>query len=237
VSSSLAERLFPNGNAIGKRIRLAAVENIEIVGVTDNARIFDLHDRATPAIFLSYLQLPPAWGGLIVRTKESPERLAKAVGHEIDSLGREYSFWTGTIAEAMSQQLAQERVIAMLSGFFAVLAVLLGCIGLYGLMSYTVTRRTREIGIRVALGAQRRSILLMVLSEALVLAMFGIAIGIPSALVATRCIASMLFGISTNDLPTITGVALLLLLVALLAGFLPARRASAIDPVVALRTE
>jgi predicted permease len=237
VSGSLAERLFPNGNAIGKRIRLAAVENIEIVGVTDNARIFDLHDRATPAIFLSYLQLPPAWGGLIVRTKESPERLAKAVGHEIDSLGREYSFWTGTVAEAMSQQLAQERVIAMLSGFFALLAVLLACIGLYGLMSYTVTRRTREIGIRVALGAQRRSILLMVLKEALVLAVFGIAIGIPSALVATRCIARMLFGISTNDLPTITGVALLLFLVALLAGFLPARRASAIDPVVALRTE
>jgi macrolide transport system ATP-binding/permease protein len=183
------------------------------------------------------LQVPPAWGGLIVRTKESPEGLVKVVGHEIESLGREHSFWTGTIAEAMSQQLAQERVIATLSGFFAVLAVLLGCIGLYGLTSYTVTRRTREIGIRLALGAQRRSVLWMVLREALVLALFGIAIGIPSALVATRCIASMLFGISTNDLPTITGVALLLLLVALLAGFLPARRASAIDPVVALRTE
>jgi ABC-type antimicrobial peptide transport system permease subunit len=115
--------------------------------------------------------------------------------------------------------------------------VLLACIGLYGLMSYTVTRRTREIGIRVALGAQRENILWMVLREGLVMALFGIAIGIPSALVATRLIASMLFGISTNDLPTITGVALLLLLVALLAGFLPARRASGIDPVVALRTE
>ena len=125
----------------------------------------------------------------------------------------------------------------MLSGFFALLAVLLACVGLYGLMSYTVARRTREIGIRVALGAQRRSVLWMVLREALVFALFGIAIGIPSALMAARLIASMLFGISTNDLPTITGVALLLLLVAMLAGFLPARRASAIDPVVALRTE
>jgi len=159
------------------------------------------------------------------------------VGHEIESLGREYSFWTGTIAEAMCQQLVQERVVAMLPGFFALLAVLLACIGLYGLMSYTVTRRTREIGIRVALGAQQRSVLAMVLREALVLALFGIAIGIPSALMATRFIASMLFGISTHDLPTITGIALLLLLVALLAGFLPARRASGIDPVVALRTE
>lgn len=237
VSSSLAERLFPNGDAMGKRIRLAGVESIEIVGVADNARIFDLHDRNTRAIFLSYLQVSPAWGGLIVRTKEPPERLAKAVDHEIESLGHEYSFWTGTIAKAVSQQLAQERVIAMLSGFFALLAVLLACIGLYGLMSYTVTRRTREIGIRIALGAQRRSVLWLVLREALVLALFGIAIGIPSALVATRFIASMLFGISTNDLATIAGVALLLLLVTLLAGFLPARRASGIDSVVALRRE
>ena len=172
-----------------------------------------------------------------MRTKESPERLAKAVSQEIESLGREYSFWTVTIAEAMSQQLAQERVIATLSGFFAVLAVLLGCIGLYGLTSYTVTRRTREIGIRLALGAQRRSVLWMVLREALVLALFGIAIGIPSALMATRFITSMLFGISPSDLQTITVVSLLLLLVALFAGFLPERRASGVDPAVALRTE
>jgi ABC-type antimicrobial peptide transport system permease subunit len=191
----------------------------------------------TPVIFLSYLQTPPKWGGLVVHTKEPPERLAKKVGHEIESLGREYPFWTGTIAEVMSQQLAKERVIAMLSGFFAFLALLLACIGLYGLMSYTVTRRTREIGIRVALGAQPVNVLWIVLRETLVLTLFGIAVGIPSALVATRLIAGMLFGLSASDLPTITGVSLLLLLVALLAGFLPARRASGVDPMVALRTE
>jgi len=237
VSSSLAERLFPNGDAVGKRIRMAANRNIEIVGVAGNARIFDLRGVAAPAIFLSYLQTPPKWGGIIVRTKEPPEGLAEAVGHEIESLGREYPFWTGTIAQAMSQQLAKERVTAMLSGFFAVLALLLACIGLYGLMSYTVTRRTREIGIRVALGAQRNNVLWIVLRETLVLTVFGIAIGIPSALVATRLMASMLFGISGSDLPTITGVSLLLLVVALFAGFLPARRASGVDPMVALRTE
>ena len=157
-----------------------------------------------------------------MHTKEPPERLAKTAGHEIESLGREYPFWTGTIAEVMSRELAKERVTAMLSGFFAFLAVLLACVGLYGLTSYTVTRRTREIGIRVALGAQRVTVLWIVLRETLVLALFGIAIGIPSALVATRLIASMLFGISDSDLPTITGVSLLLLLVALFAGFLPA---------------
>lgn len=237
VSRSLAEHLFPNGNAIGKRIRIVAIRNIEIVGVAGNARIFDLRNRAAPAIFLSYLQTPPTWGGLIVHTKEAPERLAKTLGHEIESLGREYPFWTGTIAEVMSQQLAKERVTAMLSGFFAFLAVLLACIGLYGLMSYTVTRRTREIGIRLAVGAQRVFVLSMILRETLVLALFGIAIGIPSALVAMRLIASTLFGVSTSDLPTIAGVSLLLLLVALLAGFFPAWRASGIDPAVALRPE
>jgi ABC-type antimicrobial peptide transport system permease subunit len=173
----------------------------------------------------------------VVRTKEPPESLAKTVGREVESLGREYPFWSGSIAEAMSQQLAKERVTAMLSGFFAFLAVLLACIGLYGLMSYTVTRRTREIGIRVALGAQRGSVLWLVLRETLALALFGIAIGIPTAVLATRLIASMLYGLSPGDIPTVSGVSLLLLLVALLAGYLPARRASAVDPIVALRAE
>lgn len=237
VSISLAERLFPDGDAIGKRIRIVANRNIEIVGVAGNARIFDLRDLAAPVIFLSYLQTPPYWGGLIVHTKEPPERLAKTVGHEIESLGREYPFWTGTVAEVMSRQLAKERVTAMFSGFFAFLAVLHACVGLYGLTSFTVTRRTREIGIRVALGAKRVTVLWIVVRETLVLALFGIAIGIPSALVATRFIASMLFGISASDLPTIIGVSLLLLLVALFAGFLAARRAYSVDPMVALRTE
>jgi len=104
-------------------------------------------------------------------------------------------------------------------------------------MSYTVTRRTREIGIRVAVGAQRQNVLWLVLRETLTLSLLGIAIGIPSALAATRLIATMLFGLSPSDLPTITAVSLLLLLVAVFAGYLPARRASAIDPIVALRTE
>jgi predicted permease len=237
VSSSLAERLFPNDDAIGKRIRIVANRNIEIVGFASNARIFDLRNLAAPVIFLSYLQTPPKWGGLIVHTKEAPEGLAKTVGQEIESLGREYPFWTGTIAQVVSQQLAKERVTAVLSSFFAVLALLLASIGLYGLMSYTVTLRTHEIGIRVAVGAQCKHVLWLVLRETLALALLGMVIGIPSALAATRLIASMLFGLSPSDLPTIAAVSLLLLLVALFAGYLPARRASAIDPMVALRTE
>ncbi len=240
LNSGLAERLFPNGDAIGKTVRFGFMpdyQNIEIVGIANNARILDLRDPTSPVIFLSYLQYPPQWGNLIVRTKEAPEALAKTVGHEIESLGHEYPFRTKTVAQVISQELVKERVTAMLSGFFAALALLLVSIGLYGLMSYAVTRRTREIGIRVTLGAQRKNVLWIVLRETLALALLGIAIGIPSALAATRLIVSMLFGLSPNDLPTITGVSLILLLVALLAGYLPARRASSIDPMDALRAE
>jgi ABC-type antimicrobial peptide transport system permease subunit len=172
-----------------------------------------------------------------VRAGGPAEALAKAVGHEIASLGHEYAQETKTIQQTTSQALTEERVTALLSAFFAALALLLASIGLYGLMSDAVTRRTREIGIRVAVGAQRQNVLWLVLRETLALALGGIAIGIPSALAATRLIASMLFGLSPSDLSTITSVSLLLLLVALLAGCLPARRASAIDPIVALRIE
>ncbi|MGC1615839.1 MAG: FtsX-like permease family protein, partial [Candidatus Acidiferrum sp.] len=155
----------------------------------------------------------------------------------INSLGHEYALSTKSIAQVVDGELVEERVTALLSGFFAALALLLASIGLYGLMSYTVTRRTREIGIRVAVGAQRQNVLWLVLRETLTLALLGIAVGIPSALAASRLIATMLFGLSPSDLPTIATVSLLLLLVALLAGYLPARRASAIDPIVALRIE
>jgi ABC-type antimicrobial peptide transport system permease subunit len=137
----------------------------------------------------------------------------------------------------IGHELVGERVTAMLSGFFAVLALLLASIGLYGLMSYAVTRRTREIGVRVAVGAQRKNVLWIVLRETLVLVMIGIAIGIPCALATTRLISSMLFGLSSTDLPTIIAVSFLLLAVALFAGYLPARKASAIDPILALRAE
>ena len=163
--------------------------------------------------------------------------LETTIGHEVDSLGHEYVLRARTVAQTIDAELVEERVTAMLSAFFAALALLLASIGLYGLMSYTVTRRTREIGIRVAVGAQRQNVLWLVLRETLTLALLGIAIGIPSALAATRLIAKMLFGLSPTDVPTITVVSLLLLLVALFASYLPARRASVIDPIVALRAE
>ena len=242
VSGSLAERLSPLGNAVGQRIRfgfMPELQDLEVVGIASNARLFDLHNAIAPVIYLPCSQ-HPQWtqqGDLLVRTRLAPETLARSVGNAIESLGHEYPLRTKTIAQEVSQALVEDRVIAMLSGFFAALALLLASVGLYGLMSYAVTHRTREIGIRVAFGAQRPTVLWLVLREALALGLFGIALGIPCALAASQLIASMLFGISPGDLPTIAAVSLSLLAVALFAGYLPARRASRIDPMVALRTE
>jgi ABC-type antimicrobial peptide transport system permease subunit len=159
------------------------------------------------------------------------------VGNEIQSLGHEYPLSTKTVAQEVDQALVEEHVIALLSSFFAALALLLASVGLYGLMSYAVARRTREIGIRMTLGAQPWKVLWAVLREALALALSGLALGIPCALALSRLLASVLFGLSAHDLPTLAIVSLLLLMVVLFAGYLPARRASRIDPMTAVRME
>jgi predicted permease len=242
LSSALAGRLFPSGSALGQRIRFGFMpefQNLEVVGIASNTRLFDLHNAAAPVVYLSCFQYPQ-WtqqGDLFVRTREAPEALARIVGHEIESLGREYALSTKTVAQEINQALVEDRVIAMLSSFFAALALSLASVGLYGLMSYAVTRRTREIGIRMTLGAPPGSVLWAVLREALALALLGIGLGIPCALASSRLISSMLFRLSSHDLPTLATVSLLLLLVALFAGYWPARRASCIDPMAAVRME
>ena len=242
ISSSLTARLFPSGNVLGERIRLGFMpqyQNLEVIGIAADSRLFDLHDAAPPVIYVPALQYSDSmqFGHLFVRTRGTPEALAKTVASEIQALGHEYPLSTKSIPQAVGQALVEERVIAMLSSFFGALALLLVSIGLYGLMSYAVTRRTREIGIRMTLGARPATVLGGVLREVLALVLMGLALGVPCALAASRLLASMLFGLAPHDLPTLAGVALLLVVVALVAGYLPARRASHIDPMTALRME
>lgn len=243
VSSSLAQRLFPSGSPIGQRIRfgfMPELQDLEIVGVASNARLFDLRDPAPPVVYLPVVQYPKyaqrSAGDVFLRSSQAPELTAKTVAREVESMGHEYLLGYKTVEQKVGRALAGDRVIVLLSGFFAVLALLLASVGLYGLTSYSVTRRTREIGIRMALGAQPAAVRRRVLRDALVMVLAGIAVGVPCALGASRLIANMLFGISPDDLPTVAFVSLLLLVVALLASYLPARRASRIDPMAALRT-
>lgn len=242
VSTSLAKKLFPNVEAIGQHVRFGVMpgyQDLQIVGVAAPARISDLRDPNVPTIYIAIPQHAD-WGNgaeLFVRTAGPLNAVSRGISEQIDSLGREYAVQIKTVAEVINDGLAEEHVTAMLSAFFAGLGLLLASIGLYGLMSYSVSRRTGEIGIRMALGAHQHDVLRMIVRETAVLALLGIAIGIPCALACTRVISTMLFGVSSSDMATITGVSFLLLVVAIIAGYLPARRASRIDPMLALRTE
>jgi ABC-type antimicrobial peptide transport system permease subunit len=176
---------------------------------------------------------------LAVRTDHPSQAaaLTAAIRHEVREFGRDIPVETSTLIDAVNETLTQERLVAMLSSFFGLLALLLVSVGLYGVMSYTVTRRTAEIGIRMALGARRADVLWLVLRETLVLLLAGAALGLPAALGAGRLISSMLFGLTPADSVTIVAAVAFLLAVATLAGYLPARRASRIDPMTALRYE
>jgi ABC-type antimicrobial peptide transport system permease subunit len=173
-----------------------------------------------------------------IRTSGDPASLAATVRQAIEQVDPKLPvFGVTTLREQLSGALQQEKLIAQLVSFFGVLALLLASIGLYGLMAHGVVRRTKEIGIRMALGAERRSIIWMVLKETVVLVLIGVVIGVPAAIGLSRLIASQLFGTSPSDPITLVGGALLLVGVALLAGFLPARKASKVDPLIALRYE
>jgi predicted permease len=242
LSRKLAEQLFPSGEAIGQRVRVGSEpqrQDIEVVGIVSDARLFNIRDPDPAVVYVPSLQEPKYihWNTLEVSATGNPAALTKTIKTEIESLGHEYALWITPLDAARDKALLQERLMAMLSAFFAGLALILAAIGLYGLMSYTVTQRTREIGIRIALGAPRGDVQRMVLRDVLWLVVAGIAIGVPVSVALTRLIAGLLFGLSVNDPTVLPVAAILLLLIGLLAGYLPARRAAQVNPIVALRHE
>jgi putative ABC transport system permease protein len=243
VSENLAKELFPRGDAIGAHITVEPGDGaldpgtLRVIGVVNNASMWNLRERNSAELYVPALQRYIQYGELLVRANVDPRALTASVRQAVESMGHEYVTEARPLAEHVERTLLQERVTSLLSAFFGGLALLLASIGLYGLMSYAVARRTREIGIRMALGAQRRSVSWMVLRQALALVLAGIAVGIPCALGATRLIANQLFGLSARDPLTLAFVAVVLLAVGAVAGYLPARRATRVDPIVALKYE
>jgi putative ABC transport system permease protein len=242
VSKNFAEKLFPAGDAIGQHLDVTTMpkwQNLQIVGVVSNASLYDIRKQQPPTVYLPSMQYGDymGWSQLLVQTNVPPAKMSGALRQTVASLGHEYVTSIKTVRQNIDRSLLQDRVTAMLSTFFGALTLLLAAIGLYGLMAYTVTQRTREIGIRLALGAARGRVLKMILRETLALVIAGVLIGVPCALAASQLIAHMLFGLSPNDPTTLTFVAGALLAVGILAGFLPARRAMRVDPMVALRHE
>jgi predicted permease len=241
VSQALAQRFFPNQNPLGRRLNILEMREVQIVGVARDAKYGDLRGAIRPVVYLPYLQNqpgPPAEMSFTVRTVGDPITVMVAIRQAVQSIDRNMPISNvGTQNELIARMFTKERLFASLSSFFGLLALALVCIGLYGVMSYTVARRTHEIGVRMALGAQSADVLRMVLGESLLMVLTGSLIGLAAALATMRWIAGMLYVSIAIDPLTIALVTLLLLAVAALSGWLPARRAARVDPLVALRQE
>jgi predicted permease len=250
VNQTAARTWFGAANPIGERLALGAdakAADIEIVGVVKDARYAGLNQQGPNGPNVLYIpaaqDTPVTQGGIDrgtfeVRTTANPLALADRVCHTVrDTDARVPVSNIRTMAVQVESTIVKERLMATISTFFGALALLLAAIGLYGIMAYAVARRTTEIGIRMALGAKRSTVQWMVLRDTFLLVVIGIAIGIPAALSLTRFAKSLLFGVEANDPLTIACASLLMLLIAVAAGYLPARRASRVDPMIALRYE
>ncbi len=242
VSQSLANRLFPNGDAIGRHIRIVpSLRNqpLEIVGVVSDARLFNARSADLLAVYTPLTQgrsFDP-YATIEVRTAGSPLGLGQPVRRAAGPEGHEYVLSFQTLDEVRSHAALSQRLTAMLSGFFGGLGLLLAAIGLFGLISYDTKRRTREIGIRMALGADAASVRGMILRQAGLLTALGLGVGLIGALAATHLIAAMLFGVGPDNVSTLLSTSAVFLGVVLLAAYLPAHRAMRVDPNVALRHE
>ena len=241
VNETLAERYFAGSDPSGNRISLGAEDKpYEIVGVVRHSKYTKVNEKENPrVVYLPFAQEPnPASLMLYAHTSAEARTLFATLRREVTALDPALPMNDlRTMRDQVDESLSAQRVIATLSAFFGILATLLAGLGLYGVMAYTVTRRTREIGIRLALGAGRGSLLSMVMREVAVLTLAGVAIAIPIALALTRLIRTQLYGIVPNDPLSIASAALVLIAVALLAGYIPAERATRVNPITALRYE
>ena len=243
ISQSLARRFFPNENPIGKHIQPGASENNkqvmrEVVGVVGDVLHRQLWSAPDPEVYVPYDQVAMGGMTIVVRSDGDPRALLPAVRQQVKQLDAELPLYgVHTLEDYISGSVAQRRFTALLLGIFAAVAMLLAAVGLYGVMSYSVTQRTHEIGVRVALGAEAADVLRLVVGQGLRLTVLGVVLGWLGALGAARFLSSLLFGVAADDFATFAAVATLFLAVALVACYLPARRAMRVDPLVALRYE
>ena len=239
ISEATARRHFPNEDPIGKRIGNGRPDGWrEIVGVTADVKHFGLNQDARVSMFFPHRQQPTRRMFIVARAAADPLSLSSALRGAVAAMDKNLAVSNiSAMEEITAQSIGQERFTLLLLGVFSALALLLAVAGIYGVMSYAVAQRTHEIGVRMAVGAQTRDVLKMVVSQGMVLVSAGVGIGLASSLALTRFIRGLLFGVSATDPMTFAGVAALLALVALVACYVPARRASKVDPMVALRRQ
>lgn len=248
IDEAFAKKFFPGQDPIGKRVNLAILdEQAQIVGIAGHVKHWGLDDEGPiqAQLYFPIMQVPDKFmpliakgGEFIVRTHVPPDTLVGAIRHTIERVNsQQVMYGVETMEGIISDWLAARRFAMILLGVFAVLALILSCVGIYGVISYLVGQRTHEIGVRIALGAQRSDVLRLILGHGMKMALIGVAVGVAAGLALTRLMAKMLFGVSTHDPLTFSGVAVLLMLVAIAACYIPARRAMRTDPIVALRYE
>jgi len=240
VNEAFAQAYWPDQNPVGQRFKKTAAGSpwITVVGVTANARTESLARASAPEIYLDLYQTGAKHLAILLRGHLDAAAVPAAVRQQVQSVDPTLPvFGAETLDETVSASLAERRFSMEIVALFALTALLLAGLGIYGVISYIVSERTHEIGIRLALGAERSSILRMVLRQGLGLAIAGAAVGLAGALIVSHLMAGLLYGVRPTDPLTFAGVALVLIGVALLACYIPARRALRVDPLVALRHE
>ncbi|MGH9941551.1 MAG: ABC transporter permease, partial [Pyrinomonadaceae bacterium] len=242
INETMARRLFPEVNPIGQRLKIkhymGGSVSHEIVGVARDAKQGNLSDQIGSEMYVPDQQYPWLSTVLVVRAKIDPASLVESVKRAVSLVDKDQPVTNvKTMDQLLSDSVAQPRFYTLLLGIFAVVALVLAGVGIYGVMSYSVTQRTHEIGVRMALGAQKGNVLRLVVGQGMLLALVGVALGLVGAFALTRVMASLLYGVSATDPLTFVGVPVLLAVVALIACYLPARRATKVDPIVALRHE
>lgn len=237
INEATARKYFADENPLGKQLKIKD-EWRRIVGVVGNVHQSGQESEASTHLYVPFFQIPQSRMGIVVKTKSDPYGFVTSVRSQINAIDKEQPLYNiQAMEQLLSDSVSQRRLNMLLLGFFASLALLLSVVGIYGVIAYSVAQRTREIGIRVALGAQKKDVLKLVMKQGLLLTLVGTAIGVAVALMATRFLASLVFEVSTNDFYTFAAVSSLTVLVTLLACYLPARRAMKVDPMIALRYE
>jgi putative ABC transport system permease protein len=241
VSTGLARKYWPGQDALGRRLRFdddPGVPWSTVVGVVGDVRQLGLHQDPPPILYMPYQQFPLPFTNIAVRSAAPIGTIAALVRSALSAIDQDLPPGEAvTVQRLLDLSIAQPRFQTMLLATFALIALLLAAVGVYGLISYSVAQRTREIGIRVALGAQPHQVLAQIMKEGLVLTLLGVGLGLIGALAAARVIATFLFGVGAADPLTFAAVSAILLAVACLASYIPSRRALAVDPIRALRTE
>jgi putative ABC transport system permease protein len=237
INETMARLYFPNEDPVGRRLRIIFSPWLTVVGVVGDVRHSGLNTPPNPEIYLSQLQEPQSSMAVMARTNGDPLQLAAVAREQVKAIDRDLPVTITTMDQIFSESVAGQRFNTMLLGIFAAVALLLAMIGVFGVINYSVAQRTHEIGIRIALGAQRRDVFRLVVGQGLMLALVGVGLGAAGALALTRLITGLLYGVSPTDGPTFVLVSLIVTAVALLACYAPARRATKLDPLIALRYE